>query len=148
MATRKRREHEQLRKELELRYKNVAKNMEYSPMVGCDMAVGKEGVGKKKTGQRICKHRLYGCTGGTNTKTYHSSERSKYCTFSGRSKEDIRMIREAYFLEHPEKRKEFERMYPKETPKRGRKGTGGAGMYQICCEHFVIFLMFRQTNIA
>ena len=45
MATRKRREHEQLRKELELRYKNVAKNMEYSPMVGCDMAVGKEGGG-------------------------------------------------------------------------------------------------------
>ena len=101
MATRKRREHEQLRKELELRYKNVAKNMEYSPMVGCDMAIGKR-RGKKKTGQRICKHRLYGCTGGTNTKTYHSSERSQYCTFSGRSKEDIKMIREAYFLEHPE----------------------------------------------
>ena len=108
----------------------------------------RRGGGKKKIGQRICKHRMYGCTGGTNTKTYHSSERSQYCTFSGRSKEDIRMIREAYFLEHPEKRKEFERMYPKETPEGGRKGTGGQGMYQICCEHFVTFLMFRQTNIA
>ena len=143
MATQKRREHEQLRKELELRYKNVAKNMEYSPMVGCDMAIGKKGGGKKKTGQRIYKHRLYGCTGGTNAKTYHSSERSKYCTFSGRSKEDIRMIREAYFLEHPEKRKEFERMYPKEISEGGRKGMRGPGMYGICCEHFVIFHMFR-----
>ena len=53
------------------------------------------------------------------------------------------MIREAYFLEHPEKRKEFERMYPKEISEGGRKGMRGPGMYWICCEHFVIFHMFR-----
>ena len=100
------------------------------------------GGGKKKTGQRICKHRLYGCTGGTNAKTYHSSERSKYCTFAGRSKEDMRIIREAYFLEHPEKRKEFERMYPKETSEGDRKRTVGPGMHQIGCEYFVIYLTF------
>ena len=119
----------------------MAKNMEYSPMVGCDTAIGNKGV-KKKTAQRICKHRLYGCTGGINAKTYHSSERSKYCTFLGRSKEDIRKIREAYFLEHPEEMNEFERMYPKETSEGERKRMGGSGMYQIDCEHFVLFLTF------
>ena len=52
------------------------------------------------------------------------------------------MIREAYFLEHPEKRKEFERMYPKETSEGDRKRTVGPGMHQIGCEYFVIYLTF------
>ena len=58
MATQKRREHEQLRKELELRYKNVAKNMEYSPMVGCDMAIGNKGGVKRR---RVRESASIGC---------------------------------------------------------------------------------------
>ena len=74
-----------------------------------------------KTVQRECKHRLYGCIGETNTKTFHSSERSRYCTFSGKSTEEIEEIREAYFQEHPDARKEYESIYPDG----GRKRKGG-----------------------
>ena len=51
MTKRKTKEHEQLRKELELRYKNIQKNMEYSPMVGCDTVIG-DGGGEQEKGQR------------------------------------------------------------------------------------------------
>ena len=62
MAKRKANEHAKLRKELDTRYKNIAKNMEYSPMVGCDTAAGVEN--KSKVGTKICRHALYGCKGG------------------------------------------------------------------------------------
>jgi len=100
----------QLRKELELRYRNVQKNMEYSPMVGCDTVIGDKGdknkekdqgnVGKDKKGTRakiVCTHKLHGCTGGTNARTSHKSKQSQFCTFSGKSRDEIRVIREAYF---------------------------------------------------
>ena len=137
MAKRKKREHDQLRKELELRYKNIAKNMEYSPMVGCDTGIGDKGGKKKgKTEKKLCKHRLYGCTGGTNTKTYHLTERSRHCTFSGKSKEEIRTIRDAYFREHPDARKEYETMYPGEALDCTESRMGGSGMYKLVCMIF------------
>ena len=72
MAKQKTKEYAELRKELEARYRNISKNMEYSPMVGCDTAAG---TGNKK---KICKHQLYGCIGG---KAAHKSEKAKSCTF-------------------------------------------------------------------
>ena len=89
MAKRKTMEHDKLRKEVELRYKNIAKNMEYSPMVGCGTTVAGEDKSNSKGNEKICKHKLYGCTGAFNSKTVHKSEASKYCTFSGKSKEEI-----------------------------------------------------------
>ena len=151
MAKRKRKEHEQLRKELDLRYKNIAKNMEYSPMVGCNAMIGDKGDKKKKSGRarvcgdtrgktvrRECKHRLYGCTGGRNTKTYHSSERSQYCTFSGKSKEEIEEIREAYFQEHPDARKEYESTHPDGGRKRKGNKTGEKGTCELVCTRCLI----------
>ena len=149
MAKQKTKEHEQLRKELELRYKNIQKNMEYSPMVGCDTVIGDEGdknkekdqgnVAKDKKGRRaqiVCKHKLYGCTGGTNAKPSHKSERSRHCTFSGKSKDEIRVIRDAYFREHPDARKEYEMMYPDEARKCKGNKRGGEGMYKLLCMLF------------
>ena len=151
MAKRKTKEHEQLRKELDLRYKNIAKNMEYSPMVGCNAMIGDKGDKKKKsvrarvcgdtrgkTVRRECKHRLYGCTGGRNTKTYHSSERSRYCTFSGKSKEEIEEIREAYFQEHPDARKEYESTHPDGGRKRKGNKTGEKGTCELVCARCLI----------
>ena len=78
MAKRKTNEHKKLRKELDARYRNIANNMEYSPMVGCDTAAG---VGNKsKVGPKICRHALYGYKGGEE-KTAHKTERSELCTF-------------------------------------------------------------------
>ena len=127
MAKRKTKEHTQLRKELELRYKNIAKNMEYSPMVGCDTVIRDKGS-KNKTVQKICRHQLYGCTGGTNSKTYHRSEASQHCTFSGKSKREMRIIKEEYFQEHPDARKEYELMYPDEASKLTGNRTSETGM--------------------
>ena len=143
MAKQKSKEHEQLRKELELRYKNIQKNMEYSPMVGCDTVSGDKGGKKKgkdqsdgckdKRGKRVqivCKHKLYGCIGGTNTKTYHKSERSRYCTFSGKSKEEIRVIRDTYFQGNPVARKEYKMMYPEEAQRYKGNKMEEKGMYK------------------
>ena len=58
-------EHAKLRKELDARYRNIAKNMEYSPMVGCDTAAGVEN--KSKVDPKICRNALYGCKGGEKT---------------------------------------------------------------------------------
>ena len=60
MAKRKAMEHDKLRKELEIRYKNIAKNMEYSPMVGCGTTVDGVNKSNSKANQKICKHKLYG----------------------------------------------------------------------------------------
>jgi len=149
MAKRKRKEHEQLRKELELRYRNVQKNMEYSPMVGCDTVIGDKGgknkekdqdnIGEAKKGRKgqiVCRHKLYGCTGGTNTKTAHKSERSRHCTFSGKTRDEIRVIRDAYFQEHPDARKEYDMMHPHETQKSKVNKRGGEGMYRMSCMVF------------
>ena len=58
MAKRKANKHTKLRKELDAGYRNIAKNMEYSPMVGCDTAAG---VGNKsKVDPKICRHAIYG----------------------------------------------------------------------------------------
>ena len=94
--------HAKLRKELEVRYKDIAKNMEYCPMVGCDAGVENKGRNKDKPGLKICWHMLYGCTGGVNARTAHKSEASRFCTFSCKSKDEIREIRDKYFLDHPE----------------------------------------------
>ena len=51
-------EHVKLRNELDARYRNIAKNMEYSSIVGCDTAVGVRN--KSKVDPKICKHALYG----------------------------------------------------------------------------------------
>ena len=120
-------EHDKLRKELETRYKNIAKNMEYSPMVGCGTMVDGESKNSPKTDPKICKHRLYGCIGGFNSKTAHKSEASKHCTFSGKSKIEIKSIRDAYFKEYPYAKAEYERMYPGEATKDTRKRKGSPG---------------------
>ena len=96
-------------------------------------------VGKDKKGGRaqiICKHKLYGCTGGTNTKTSHKSERSRHCTFSGKSRDEIRVIRDAYFQEHPDARKEYKMMNPDEARKCKGNKRGGKGMYRLSCMVF------------
>ena len=77
MAKRKANKHAKLRKELVARYKNIAKNMEYSPMMGCDTAAGVEN--KSKVDPKIYRHALYGCKGGE--KTPHKTERAESCTF-------------------------------------------------------------------
>ena len=58
--------------------------------------------------------------GAFNSKTAHKSEASKYCTFSGKSKEEIKRIRDAYFTQYPDAKEEYERMYPGD----GTKDTG------------------------
>ena len=149
MAKRKKKEHDQLRKELELRYRNIAKNMEYSPMVGCDTVIGNEGGTNKKKdkakavrekkgtyNQRICKHKLYGCRGGTNTRTYHKSERSKHCGFFGKSKVEVKVIRDAYFEDHQYSRKEYERMYSNEAQVYKGNKLGEKGVYRLLCMVF------------
>ena len=50
-----------MRKELNARKKMIAKNMDYSPMVGCDERSGKRAKG---TGLISCQHKLYGYVGG------------------------------------------------------------------------------------
>ena len=81
---------------------------------------------------------MYGCTGGTNARTYHSSERSQYCTFSGSSKEDIRMIREAYFLEHTEKGRNLRGCIQRKHQNEGEKGWEE----QVCTRYVVSILSF------
>ena len=105
-AKRKANEYAKLRKELDARYKNIAKNMEYSPMVGCDKATGVEN--KSKVDPKICRHALYGCKGGE--KTPHKTERSESCTFDGMSGKKIREAREEYFVSHPEAKEEYDKM--------------------------------------
>ena len=57
MAKRKANEYAKLRKELDARYRNIAKNMEYYPIMGCDTATGVRN--KSKVGPKICRHALY-----------------------------------------------------------------------------------------
>ena len=141
MAKRKANKHAKLRKELEARKKNKSKNMEYSPMVGCDAAAGVEdkskGVrNKSKAGRVICRHALYGCIGkGDNAK--HKTERSKSCTFNDKSAEFIRKVRDDYFIDNPDAKVEYDKMYPEVvTVGNGKKkkkieesmGGGNTGM--------------------
>ena len=114
-AKRKADEHAKLRKELDARCKDIAKNMEYSPMVGCNARAGNMEGEKDKPGMKICRHKLYGCIGGENARTAHKSEASKFCTFVGKSKDEIREIKDKYFLEHPEAKAEYEKLYGKEV---------------------------------
>ena len=106
MAKRKANEHAKLRKEVEARRKNISKNMEYSPMVGCDTAAGVEN--KSKVDPNICRHALYGCKGGE--KSPHKIESSESCTFYGTSQKEIREIRNSYFVAHPEAKEEYDKM--------------------------------------
>ena len=77
MTKHKANEHAKLRKEIDARYKNIDKNMEYSPMVGCDTAAD---VGNKSTvGPKIYRHALYERKGGG--KTPYKTETAKSCTF-------------------------------------------------------------------
>ena len=66
---------------------------------------------KSKVDPIICRHKLYGCTGGGD-KTTHKTERAKSCTFYGKSTEYIREARDAYFVEHPDAKVEYDKMYP------------------------------------
>ena len=106
MTNRKANEHSKLKKELDARYMNIAKNMEYSPMVGCDTAAG---VGNKsKVSPKICRHTLYGCKGGE--KTPHKTESAESYIFYGMSQKEIREEREAYFVANPEAKEEYNKM--------------------------------------
>jgi len=116
MARRKANEHAKLRKELDARQKNIAKNAEYYPMVGFDAAVGVEdkskgGRNKSKAIRVVCRHALYGCIGGGD-KAKHKTERSKSCTFNGKSAEYIRKVRDEYFDKNPHAKVEYDNMYP------------------------------------
>ena len=81
---------------------------------------------KSRSDLKICKHKLYGCTGAFNTNTAHTSEASKYCTFSGKSKDEIRRIRDVYFTQYPDAKAEYKKMYPEETEK-DMRGAGNEG---------------------
>ena len=145
MAKRKANEHAKLRKELDARYRNIAKNIEYSPIVGCDTVAG---VGNKsKVGRKICRHKLYGYIEGGDKAT-HKTERAKLCTFHGKSTEYIMEVRDAYFIEHPDAKVEYNEMYlevviadngkKKKKKKKRDENMGGedTGMWAYFCQHF------------
>ena len=46
------------------------------------------------------------------------------------------MIRDAYFQEHPDERKEYDMMHPHETQKSKGNKRGGEGMYRLSCMVF------------
>ena len=144
MAKQKAMEHDKLRKELEARYKNIAKNMEYSPMVGCD-TVNERGVRTRyKSAHKVCQHKLYGCTGGVNSKTAHKSEASKYCTFHGK----IERIRNAYFIQYPDAKAEYENMYPDKVMGKVRKRKGAPGKCYVLIKLYSFWIDFyRQKNL-
>ena len=89
---RKKREHEKLRKELDRRVKDVAKNLEYSSMVGCNINKSLPPATKKKAVPVVCNHASYGCIATQK----HKIERSKWCTFNGRTVEYIRTAKATY----------------------------------------------------
>ena len=72
----------------------MAKNLEYSSMIGCNADEPKT-ITKKTTEQKICKHASYGCTANT-TKEQHKTERSKHCTFNGKTAEYIAQAKATY----------------------------------------------------
>ena len=41
----------------------------------------------------------------------HKSEVSQFCTFASKSKEYMKMIRESYFVAHPEAKAEYDKIY-------------------------------------
>ena len=89
-AKQKERERAKLRQELDQRFKDDAKKIEYSSMVRCN--TDDSPSPKKKKEQVICNHVAYGCVG---TKE-HKTERSQHCTFNGKSKDEIAAIRATY----------------------------------------------------
>ena len=91
-------------------------------MVGCDAGVETKG---RKPGLKICRHMLYGCTGGVSARTAHKSEASKFCTFFCKSKDEIGEIRDKYFLDHPEAKAEYEKLYGTEAHVIGKKTVTG-----------------------
>ena len=91
---RKKREHEKLRKELDKRFRDVAKNLLYSSMIGCNSDDPKTNT-KKTAERKICKHASYGCTPNT-TKEQHKTERSKHCIFNGKTAEYIAKAKATY----------------------------------------------------
>ena len=88
---RKKREHEKLRKELDRRFKDVAKNMEYGSKIGCN---SDEPHPEPKQNKEVisCNHASYGCI----AQQKHKTERSKWCTFNGKSKEFIQQVKRTY----------------------------------------------------
>jgi len=118
---RKRREHEKLRKELDRRFKDVAKNLEYSSMIGCNADEPKT-ITKKAAAQKICKHASYECTINT-PKEQHKTERSKHCTFYGKTAEYIAQAKATY---------------EKATASQGNDGGWNAMLllYFLCCMLF------------
>ena len=99
IAKRKNNEHIKIRKDLEKRFKDIAKNVEYGSQIGCKEGDGKpdekkEGGEKikkrKKTDVKIRKHRAYCCTiDEFEKKKHHLTEVSKHCVFNSKSKEKI-----------------------------------------------------------
>ena len=84
---------------------------EYDKMV-VTTGTGALGIrNKSKVGPNICRHKLYGCIGGGD-KTTHKTERSKSCTFNGKSAEYIRTVRDEYFVKNPHVKVEYDKMYP------------------------------------
>jgi len=139
-AKQKAKEHDNLKKELKARFKVIEKNMEYSPMIGCNTMVGSAGSVKNKLALKVCKHKLYGCTGGGTARTAHKSEKSVYCTFYGKSSNDIKEIRDRDFLENPEAKAEYDRLYEAErlapgTSKGGNVGGAKDKSTQRICRH-------------
>ena len=59
-------------------------------MIGCN--TDDSPSPKKKKERVICNHAAYGCVGIKE----HKTERSQHCTFNGKSKDDIAVIRETY----------------------------------------------------
>ena len=109
---------------------------EYDKMVVTTGTVAAAVRNKSKAGPNICRHKLYGCIGGGDKAT-HKTERSKSCTFNGKSTEYIRKVRDKYSIDHPNAKVEYDKMYPEVvTVGNGKKkkkieenmGGGNTGM--------------------
>ena len=106
MEKRKNNDHEKIRTELEKRFKDIDRKIEYGSHIGCKEGDGKHDVkkdGDEKTKKRknnevkLCKYTAYGCTIRDNEKKNdHLIEFSKHCKFNGASEDFIASEREKY----------------------------------------------------
>lgn len=61
-------------------------------MIGCNIDEPPRPATKKKAVPIVCNHASYGCTAAQK----HKTERSKWCTFNGRTVEYIRIAKATY----------------------------------------------------
>ena len=47
---------------------------------------------------------------GVNKAANHRSEKNKWCTFKGKSTDEINILKDKYFVEHPDAKVEYEKL--------------------------------------